>query len=273
MNANAKISPDFERIRGLLFFDPFSTTPPNGGGGKENSREKNMLAVSTLRRAVKDGNFGVSPKKKGRSARVSRNWMELVAVHINVTQVSTVGEADIATIKATIRASVMGTEHDGSFNLTHAWREIRRLNADTLVPSGHLGAEDIRWSWCTLDNIKQHQDHYIAALCKYGFATNEPSTMPDGTVIPYTFLPDMRVRSNHMDESHHPLDNSHDEGGTRATTYVNHSLNHSRSRTTRSGPHVTGCYSVNLSGQVNPPLFIYTSKEQSQGPTSQCQLG
>ena len=99
-----------------------------------------------------------------------------------------------------------------------------------------------------------------AALCKYGFATNEPSTMPDGTVIPYTFLPDMRVRSNHMDESHHPLDNSHDEGGTRATTYVDNSLNRSGSRTTRSGPHVTGCYSVNLSGQVNPPLFIYTSK-------------
>ena len=29
MNANAKISPNFEKIRGLLFFDPFSTTPPN----------------------------------------------------------------------------------------------------------------------------------------------------------------------------------------------------------------------------------------------------
>eukprot|EP00956_Cyclotella_meneghiniana_P042478 scaffold248488_cov98-Cyclotella_meneghiniana.AAC.1 len=37
-----------------------------GGEGKENSREKNMLAVSTLRRAVKKGNFGVSPKKKGK---------------------------------------------------------------------------------------------------------------------------------------------------------------------------------------------------------------
>jgi hypothetical protein len=38
-----------------------------GGGGKEGSREQKKISISTIRRHVKDGNFGVSPKKKGQS--------------------------------------------------------------------------------------------------------------------------------------------------------------------------------------------------------------
>ena len=127
-------------------------------------KEKNKLAVSTVRRYVDKGNYGCSPKKKGKSPEVSREWKELVAVHINVTQASTVGEADGAAIKGAIRASVMGTEYEGKFNLKKAWEDIRRLHADTLVPSGHLAADDIRYQWCTLTNIKDQQSKFKASL-------------------------------------------------------------------------------------------------------------
>jgi hypothetical protein len=136
------------------------------GDGKEGSREKNMLAKSTINRYLDKGDFGdgqplVKRKKKGKSATISRNWKELVAIHINLTQVSTIGEADIATIKATVRASVQGTAHEGTFDLNWAWKDIRRLHADTLVPTGFLAAEDIRREWCTYTNMKTYTTDYM----------------------------------------------------------------------------------------------------------------
>ena len=97
-------------------------------------------------------------------------------------------------------------------------------------------------------------------LLKYGFAINEPEELEDGTVLPVTIVRDMRVRSNHMDETHHPLDNEHDRGGPRARTDVNNSLGRSGSRSTRSWHHVTAVCSVNLAPGANPPMFIFTSK-------------
>jgi hypothetical protein len=76
------------------------------GEGKENSREKKMLVLRTVRRAISNGHVGLSPLAKGKSAEISREWVELVATHINMRQVSTVGEADVAEIKATMQALI-----------------------------------------------------------------------------------------------------------------------------------------------------------------------
>lgn len=74
---------------------------------------------------------------------------------------------------------------------------------------------------------------------------------------------DMLVRQNHADESNHPLDNEHDNGGPRDQTYADPSLNRSGSRSTRSHHHVTGKYSVNLGEGVNPPMYIFSSKAKN----------
>jgi hypothetical protein len=66
-----------------------------------------MLAVSMICRYVNKGNFGCAPKRRGGKAIVSVEWKQLSTAHINMTQVSTTGEADIMTIKATILASVI----------------------------------------------------------------------------------------------------------------------------------------------------------------------
>ena len=49
------------------------------GEGREESREKHMLAVRTVPRAVKEGIE--SPKKKGKKSEISREFLRLVAVH------------------------------------------------------------------------------------------------------------------------------------------------------------------------------------------------
>jgi hypothetical protein len=142
----------------------------DGMGGKEGSRKKKMLAVSTIHRYVNKNNFGCAPKRKGGKAIVSVGWKRLIAVHINVTQVSTTGETDIMTIKATILASVMGTDFEGKFNLKNAWEDIRRINADTLVPARHMAAEDIRFQWCRRTNVRQHLDDMrVSFLFTMGF--------------------------------------------------------------------------------------------------------
>jgi hypothetical protein len=53
---------------------------------------------------------------KGKSAEISREWVELVAIHINMCQVSTVGEADVAEIKATMQTSVIGTDYEAKYS-------------------------------------------------------------------------------------------------------------------------------------------------------------
>jgi hypothetical protein len=78
-----------------------------------------------------------------------------------MTQASTDAEADVATIKATMKASVMGTDH--AFNIKNACEDIRRQFADVLQPSGHIAVEDICWQWCTLENIKLQQQNLLVS--------------------------------------------------------------------------------------------------------------
>jgi hypothetical protein len=100
-------------------------------------------------------------------------------------------------------------------------------------------------------------------MLKYGFAIYEPYEMEDGTVCPITILEDMRCRMNTTDESHQPLDNEHEKGGSRAMTFVDPSMNRSGSRSTRSHHHVTGNFGVNLAFEKLPELFIFSSKAKN----------
>jgi hypothetical protein len=203
--------------------------------------------------------------------------MRLVAVHINICQVSTVGEADIQTIKATMAASLIGTEWEGEFNMEYAWETIQREHAETLVPAGHRAADDIRWHWVTYGNIEQFfEDIKVCLVCficssiplklthlftqevllEFLFALDEQEELDDGTFAEITLIFDMLARWICFDESHHPLDNSKDASGPRAKTLAHLELSHGDARSTRSWHHVTGCYGATMAGKAIPPLRI-----------------
>src|SRR5210317_746776 len=105
-----------------------------------------MVALSTVRRAVSNGKVGVSPKKKGRKAKISRDFLKLVALHVNMEQVGPRGELDAAAIQAVMLAATIGTVHEEQYNHKYAWETCRRENADILVPTGVVESEDIRWT-------------------------------------------------------------------------------------------------------------------------------
>ena len=71
-----------------------------------------MLALLTVQNAVLDGKVGRLPKKKGPSAKISREFLELVALHTNMEQVCERGEMDAAAIKGTMIAAIMDTPHE-----------------------------------------------------------------------------------------------------------------------------------------------------------------
>ena len=130
------------------------------GEGREESREKHMVALSTVRRAVANGKVGVSPKKKGRKANISRDFLKLVALHVNMEQVGPRGELDAAAIQAVMLAATIGTVHEEQYNHKYAWETCRRENADILVPTGVVESEDIRWTWVTYEKLSQWFDDY-----------------------------------------------------------------------------------------------------------------
>lgn len=126
------------------------------GEGKEDSREKEMLTVRTVRRAVEQGRIGTSPQKKGAKPKISRDFLRLVALHANMEQVGPRGEMNASEIKGVLVGSVLETEHENQFNYDWAWEECRRLNADILIPTGVKQAEDIRWIWVTYEKLNQY---------------------------------------------------------------------------------------------------------------------
>ena len=137
------------------------------GEGREGSREKHMLSISTVARAVRNGQVGVPPQKKGKAPKISRDFLRLVALHTNMEQVGDQGELDTAQIKATMMAATMNTIHDGDFNLQYAWEQVRKENCDIMIPTGVKQAEDIRWKWVTYEKAKQFFDDLKVSLHLY----------------------------------------------------------------------------------------------------------
>lgn len=97
-------------------------------------------------------------------------------------------------------------------------------------------------------------------LLEFLFALDEEEELDDGTKARITLLVDMLKRWLQFDESHHPLDNSHDVSGPRAGTLIHSELSRGGARSCRSFHHVTGGYGVTMAGEPIPPLYIFTSK-------------
>ena len=85
------------------------------GEGRENSREKHMLHVRTIQRLVKNEQIGVTPNKRGVKHKISREFLRLAALHINMEQVGVHGEMSTAQINATLTAATLDTVHEGKF--------------------------------------------------------------------------------------------------------------------------------------------------------------
>ena len=123
------------------------------GEAREGSREKHMLKVRTVQRLVAKGQIGSTPEKRGAKPAISRSFLKLVALHVNMEQVGVHGEMSVAQIKATLTTATFDTVHEGKFNAEYAWEQVRRIHADIFVPTGIVQAGDICWQWVTFEKV------------------------------------------------------------------------------------------------------------------------
>ena len=122
----------------------------------------------TLRRAVSQGEFGISPVKVGKPPKVPKAVTKALATHSTMMQVAGDGEASRPKMIATAQALVAGTNHDGKFNLEYAWRKTRKEYPEILNPVKAKDHEDRRADWLTYANINQWTDAAKAYLIGIG---------------------------------------------------------------------------------------------------------
>ena len=120
------------------------------------------MVVRLIRHLISSGTIGTTPSKRGNKPKISRNFLKLVGLHINMEQVDVHGEMSKNQIKATLTAATLDTPHQGGFSDKYVWQEVCRLFADVLVPTGIVQSEDIRWMWVTYEKMRQwYQDHKV----------------------------------------------------------------------------------------------------------------
>jgi hypothetical protein len=115
------------------------------------------LARSTVYKAAKDGLAGTSPKRRGHAPRIPDVFLEMVAMHAEVSQVGN-GELKGKDFKRLIGASIIGTEHEARFNIKTAWKKVRNEFPEALQVATKLMVEDARAQWTTFDNLNQWFD-------------------------------------------------------------------------------------------------------------------
>ena len=99
---------------------------------------------------------------------------------------------------------------------------------------------------------------------KYGFATDEPEVLEDGTICKVTMVKALAHRSIVFDETEIRLGSDVHKSGTRAKTHTNPRLNRGGARSTRSHGHVTAGMATTADGELLPPLIIFSSSAEKE---------
>jgi hypothetical protein len=205
----------------------------------------------------------MSPKARGPAPKIPHSLMEMVETHAEVSQVGD-GELKGRDFKRLNGASIVGTEHEASFNPESVWRKVRREFPASLQAATKLTVEDARAQWTTFDNLNQWFDDVKKDLIKTGLVVNEQVLDKEGAVVlEVRFRKDAERRIINMDETHHDLSIIGDKGGPRAVSNRNPSFQRGASRGVKSARHVTGAYATNSAGEALPPFYIFDSCAKS----------
>ena len=122
------------------------------------SDEDKKITKTTVQRYVKKGVLCEYPLKPGPAQRIPLVLLNAVRLHIKMMQLARSKEATPQDIKAVMLASVKETRHEGSFNIEYAWRRVRELYPDEVVPSKMQTAENIRSDWTTFSKLNDWFD-------------------------------------------------------------------------------------------------------------------
>ena len=157
--------------------------------------------------------IGCSPNKKGRKEKIDRDFVRLVALHANMEQVGVSGKKGSVDLKEIFKARILGTEHEGTLNVNYFGETVRRVHSDIMVPQGTIVSEDIRWQWVTHENLYLWFSDMKRVYVEYGFALDEPQSLPDGNVSKITYIKSLKSCNICFDETVLELCNKREKVG------------------------------------------------------------
>jgi hypothetical protein len=220
------------------------------------------LSRSTVYRAAANGLIGKSPMKKGPPAKIPSALLEVVAVHAEVCQVGNQGELRGREIQRLIGASVLGTKFENKFKVQSVWKKVRREFPEKLQAGVKVSVDDARAQWTTQNNLQQWFDDAKRDLIETGLVLNREvrDSVTGNLISELDFRSDeVRRRIINMDETHHDLSVTGDQGGPRSVIYYNPNLQRGCKRGVKASRHVTGVYATNAAGEALPPMYIFDS--------------
>jgi len=132
------------------------------------------IKPTAFERAVKAGNFGVSPPKRGRKFKVPLKLTNSLATHSTMMHISGEGEASRPKLLSTMHALVTGTRWENKFSHEYVYRRMRREHPEILNPVRAKNHEDRRVDWLSYKNIMTWNTRAKKFLIDIGMAKDEP---------------------------------------------------------------------------------------------------
>lgn len=147
------------------------------GSDKENAGERRALNIRTVCRNITNGNIGKTALSKGKTLEIPRKFLELVALHSSMSQVSVTGKLNSSQLRAVMEASTIGTVHEDSWNTNFLCMAVSKEHADTMIPVGVQQSDDIRWMWCTFQKINKWCTNFKVSQCNDNYHFNHHSPL------------------------------------------------------------------------------------------------
>jgi hypothetical protein len=102
---------------------------------------------------VKAGHVGVSPLKRGPPPKIPDILLDVVATHLEVSQVGNGGELRGRDIKRMLKAAVMGTKFEITLTVEAAWKKLRNRHPEQVQAATKMTMDEGRSKWTTVNNL------------------------------------------------------------------------------------------------------------------------
>ena len=218
------------------------------------------LSKSTLHCKNQNGKTGQSPPKLGAPSKILDVMLQVLLTHIEVSQVSN-SKLKGADIKRLINSSMIGSKQEGNFKTTSIWQRVKDQYPKSCQVGKKVSVEDARAQWTTHENLSQWFDDATRDLLLTGLVTDLPTYDENGGLLLELnfWSPEVLRRFINMDETHHDLSITGNNGGPWSITYHNPDFQRGPQRLVKLSWHVTGVYASNAAGEALPPLYIFDS--------------
>ena len=144
-----------------------------------NSPEDPQLLESSIHKAIRTGQVGMSTVKRGSEHKVPTELTKGLSIQVPMMQVAGEGEATANKILTLTRAITSGTEWEHRINPEYTWRAVRLRHPEVVMPAKAKDNEDHRVEWLTFRNINDWTDAAKKLLIDMGMVKDAPGSISE----------------------------------------------------------------------------------------------